>query len=80
MGKSPEDNGIMKLVRAEIAKRLIDTTMADVRVQHGVITIRGVVRALKEGPEDVKAELELIGRILRQRPGVKDVVIDCAYR
>jgi hypothetical protein len=29
---------------------------------------------------DPKAELEIIRRILRQRPGVRDVVIDLIYR
>lgn len=61
---------------------MIDVGQADVRVTHGIGYIRGVVRGVKGGPEDLKAELELIRRILMNsgRSGVKDLVIDCAFR
>lgn len=80
MGRSPEDASAAKLVRAELSRRQIDTTQADVRVMHGVVTIRGVIRGPKELEGGLKAEMELIGRILRQRQGIKDVVIDAVVR
>ena len=48
---------------------------------HGVAYIRGAVKVMKGGPQDAKAEVELIAKILRlARTGIKDVVIDCAFR
>lgn len=70
------------MLRREMSKRMIDTGQADLRVAHGVAYIRGVIRGMRGGPEDLRGELELIARVLRNSPrsGVKDVVIDCVYR
>jgi hypothetical protein len=76
----PADVALNKLIRSEFGKRMIDTTAADLRCTHGVVYIRGSLRPIKGGPTDLRAEVELIGRILRQRAGVRDVVIDCSFR
>ena len=78
----PEAVAATKMLRRELSKRLIDTAQADLRVAHGVAYIRGVIRAEKGGPTDLRGELEMISRVLRNSPrsGVKDVVIDCVYR
>lgn len=80
MGKSPGDVTALKLVRTELARRLIDVGQADVRVMHGIVQIRGVVRSAKDGPADLKSELETIAKVLRGKQGIKDVVIDAALR
>lgn len=80
MASKPEDTAATKTVRSEFGKRMLDTTQADLRVTHGVCYIRGVVKPIKGGNPDVKAELELISKVLRARPGIKDVIIDCAIR
>lgn len=70
-----------KRARREFTKHHIDISRADLRVMHGVVYLRGIV--LKEHGahyEDVKTETERIGRLLRQLPQVRDVVIDVMYR
>ena len=76
------DVAATKMLRKELARRMIDTGQADLRVAHGVAYIRGVIRPLAGGPQDLKQELELIARVLRNSPrlGVKDVVVDCSFR
>ncbi len=79
---SQEDIRASKALRQEIAKRMIDITGADLRVMHGVAYIKGVVKPIKGGPQNLAAELELVSRVLRNSPrmGIKDVIIDCAIR
>lgn len=76
----PKDVAATKLVRQEFSKRNLDTTRSDLRVTHGVCYIRGSVGTMKGGPTDVRAEIETIAKVLRQRPGIRDVVIDCTMR
>ncbi len=77
----PKDVEATKIARKEFIKHRIDVTMADLRVSHGVVYVRGLVKKEKGAPyEDLRTEMERIGRILRQRPGIRDVVIDCQYR
>lgn len=68
------------MVLREINKRRIDTSLMDVHVIHGVVYIRGVVRPLRGQPVDLNQELEIIRRILRQKPGIRDVIIDVTIR
>ncbi len=76
----PSDVAATKLVRSEFGKRMIDTTNADMRVTHGVCYIRGSLKPIKGGPQDLRAEMEIIMKVLRQRPGIKDVVMDATLR
>ncbi|HMS54886.1 MAG TPA: hypothetical protein PKA27_05755 [Fimbriimonadaceae bacterium] len=70
-----------KIVRSIFARRGIDTSRADLRVMHGVAYIRGTVTAIRgSGVTDVKAECEIIARVLRQKPEIRDVVLDCTFR
>jgi hypothetical protein len=81
MPKSHEDVSGTKIARQMFSRRGIDLTRADIRVMHGVCYLRGQVSRLK-GVEipDLRAELEVIGKILRQKPEIRDVVIDVTYR
>ncbi|MFN8219088.1 MAG: hypothetical protein U0S12_03020 [Fimbriimonadales bacterium] len=77
----PHDVAGTKLVRSTFARRGIDTSRADLRVLHGVAYIRGTIGVVRgSGITDLRAETEHIARILRQKPGIRDVVLDCAYR
>lgn len=78
----PADVAASKLVRKEFGKSGLDITYADLRVMHGICYIRGTVAINKgvDGVDDPKAEMERIARILRQRPGIKDVVVDVRYK
>ncbi|MEN3000596.1 MAG: hypothetical protein ABDI19_01995 [Armatimonadota bacterium] len=75
-----EDVEQRRMVLREINKRRIDTSLMDVHVIHGVVYIRGVVRPLRGQPVDLNQELEIIRRILRQKPGIRDVIIDVTIR
>ncbi len=77
---NPADVAANKMARQEFSKRGLDMTRADVRVTHGVCYIRGSVGVIRGGPQDVRSELDLIAKVLRTRPGIKDVVIDCTMR
>ena len=77
----PTDVFATKLVRREFNKHLVNVTMADIRVAHGTVFIRGVVHAQRGAHyHDVEEEVKRIVRILRQRPEIRDVVLDCTYK
>ncbi|HWA82843.1 MAG TPA: hypothetical protein VG820_05400 [Fimbriimonadaceae bacterium] len=70
-----------KAARAEFSKRGIDMTMADLRCMHGTLYVRGTVKAYRGSPiTDIRAEMEIIARVLRQKPDIRDVILECVYR
>jgi hypothetical protein len=76
-----EDAALTKLVRSQIARRYIDASLLDIRVSHGLVTLRGVIRVLRTHPDiDLKKEMETISIILRQKSGIRDVVWDVSQR
>jgi len=80
MARDPKDVSGLRLVRTELAKRGIDTGKADIRVTHGTVYLRGRFGTMKgSNIPDLRREMDLIGQVLRQKTGIKDVVIDCQY-
>ena len=75
-----EDIRNRKRIRAEFTKRLIDVTAMDLQVLHGVVYIRGVIKPIKGGVGDPKAEVKTIANSIKQLGLAKDVIIDCQYR
>ena len=75
-----EDVRARKKIRSEFSKRLIDITALDLQVHHQVLYIRGVIKPIKGGNPDTRAEMERIKGIILQSGLVKDVIIDCAFR
>ncbi|MGQ9923554.1 MAG: hypothetical protein ACUVSM_06370 [Armatimonadota bacterium] len=75
-----EDAATTRLVRREIVRRRIDDTMLQVNSMHGVVYIRGEVRSLRGENCDLEAEMNIIHRILRSRPGIRDVIIEVNHR
>ena len=70
-----------KSARAELGRRGIDTTRADIRVMHGICYIRGQLTAVRSANiPDLRSEMEKIAKVLRTKAEIKDVVIDCIYR
>jgi len=64
-----------------MGRRGIDTTYADIRVMHGTCYIRGTVKALRgSNIPDIRSEMEIVAKVLRAKPEIKDVVIDCIFR
>lgn len=76
----PKDVEMTKLVRREFNRRKIDTTLADIRVSHGVVYLRGTIKPMRGGTEDPREEVAIIAKALRCRPEIRDVVIDCVFR
>ncbi len=75
-----EDAATTRLVRREIVRRRIDDTLLQVNSMHGVVYIRGEVRSLRGETCDLESEMNIIHRILRSRPGIRDVIIEVNYR
>ncbi len=70
----------MRVARTELGKRGVDITKCDIRMHHGVLYIKGAVGVAKGAViKDLKTEMEHIGRILRQKSDIRDVVIDCQF-
>jgi hypothetical protein len=77
----PHDVHGTKMARSYLGRRGVDLSLADVRVMHGVCYLRGTVSAVKgSGVLDIKTEVEQCARIMKQRPEIRDVVLDCIYR
>ncbi len=75
-----EDAATTRLVRREIVRRRIDDSQLHVNSMHGVVYIRGQVRSLRGEECDLEAEMNIIHRILRSRPGIRDVVFEVEIR
>ncbi len=81
MGMSVEDLRASKFARSLFAKRGLDVTRCDIRVNHGVCYIRGQVQRMSGIViNDLEAELENCAKVLRGRSEIKDVVLDVAIR
>lgn len=76
----PEDLETARMVRKEFARRPIDTSLMTISIVHGVVYLRGSVKPMRGHTFDMKEELEILSKILRQRPGIRDVVIDVTRR
>jgi hypothetical protein len=62
------------LVRRELARRPIDCSMVEVYVTHGVVYLRGTVRAVRGHDIDLKQEITILMTVLKQKSGIRDVV------
>lgn len=81
MAKEEGDVRAVKSARSEMARRGVDLTLADMRCMHGVMHIRGTVKALRgSNITDIRSEMELIARVLRQKAEIRDVILECSYR
>jgi hypothetical protein len=76
------DNALVtKMVRGQIGRRLIDATQLVIQVSGGVVHFGGVLRPMRgTGLTDMQQEMNNISTILRQKPGVKEVVWDVTLR
>lgn len=69
------------MVRSQIARRYIDSSNLDVRVIHGTVHLRGVIRVLRSHASlDLNKEMDLITTILRGKPGVREVIWEVTQR
>lgn len=75
-----EDASMTRLVQREIGRRYIDITRLEIKAMHGIVYIRGSICRLRGHDVDLRHELEVIGRILRGKAGVRDVIMDVSIR
>ncbi len=76
-----EDAEATRMVRAQITRRYVDSSQLDVRVIHGTVYLRGVLRPLRTHRDiDLQKEMETISHILRQKPGIRKVVWEATIR
>jgi hypothetical protein len=68
------------LVRREMARRPLDTSMVDVYVTHGVVYLRGTVRPLRGHDIDLKEEVQHLMTVLKQKQGIRDVISELQTR
>jgi len=71
-----EDLEMVRSVRREMARRLLDTAETQVSASRGVVHLAGKVRPVKGHEEAFEQEIHMLYRIIKQRPGVRDVCLD----
>jgi hypothetical protein len=77
MAGSEEDKRASKMVRSVLARRGIDATRADVRVQKGLCSIRGYVSAMPGSHiADIEIEIEQVAHIIRQKGEIRNVILE----
>ena len=66
-----------RIARSEFARRGLDISRADLYVMHGILYMRGEIKPMpKSLISDMNVEIGLITKILRQRPEIRDIVLD----
>ena len=75
-----EQKEMQLLVRREMARRPIDTSMVDVHVTHGVVYLRGTVRVMRGHDIDLQQEITILQTVLKQKSGIRDVVNELQVR
>ena len=66
-----------RIARTEFARRGVDISRADLYVMHGIMYLRGEIKPMPNSNiSDMNVELGLLTRILRQRPEIRDIVVD----
>ena len=66
-----------RIARTEFARRGVDISRADLYVMHGILYMRGEVKPMpKSLIVDMNSEMGIITKILRQRPEIRDIVLD----
>ncbi len=77
----PTDVALTRMVRSQIARGTVDASLLDVRVSHGIVYLRGVLRRVRTHASlNLDAEMAHITTVLRQKAGVRDVVWDVTQR
>lgn len=71
-----EDIEMVRSVRREMARHCLDTGEVQVCAMRGVIHLNGRVRPLRGHEDEFEQEINTLYRVLKQRPGVRDVVME----
>ena len=71
-----EDVEMVRAVRREMARHPLDTGEVQVLAMRGVIHLTGRVLPVKGHEEEFEQEIHTLYRVLKQRPGVRDVCLE----
>ena len=71
-----EDAHMTRMIQREIGRRQVDTSLLAINVSHGIVHLRGQIKKLRGHDVDLRQELEIIRRIIRSKPGIRDVLVD----
>ena len=75
-----ENSALTKIVRAQIARRSIDSSLLSINVIGGSVHLIGVLRPVRGNPNiNLQEEMNHISTILRQK-GAREVVWDVSLR
>lgn len=75
---SINDSMMVRSVMRDIARQPIDASRLNVFASNGVVRLSGVLTALRGQPVemDLEERLHILIRVIKQRPGVRDVVAE----
>lgn len=75
------DSAMTRDVLRDIAKHPVDASELQVHVQHGVIYMTGRIGRIRGHFQDIDLteELNMIVRVLRHKPGIRDVCCDVEF-
>ncbi len=78
---SINDSMMVRSLMRDIARQPIDASRLNVFASNGVVRISGVLTAVRGQSFDVNLEerLNILIRIIRQRPGVRDVISEVEF-
>lgn len=72
------DSAMTREVLRDISKRPLDISDLHVSVMHGVVYLRGRIDKIRgyHSDIDLRDELRVIGHVLRQKSGVREVICE----
>ncbi len=75
---SINDSMMVRSVMRDIARQPVDSSRLNVNASNGVVRLSGMLTVLRGQSFDVDLEerLHILIRVIKQRPGVRDVVAD----
>ncbi len=77
---SVEDAQLRRALLHEVAKRPIDLTQFDLHVTRGVVYLTGIIQPPNKAAIDMTSELEKLTTTIKNRPGVRDVVMQARLK
>lgn len=69
----------VRAVRRELSRHAIDVSEAVVSAMHGVVHLTGRVKPLRGHEAEFEEEVNNLPKILRQRAGIRDVIMEWSY-
>lgn len=70
------DAELVRTIRRELSRFSIDISETIVASTHGIVHLNGRVRPIRGHENDFNEEVTKVQRVLRQRPGVRDLILE----